>query len=310
MSTRSSDRWLRDRARSTAMGLAALALAGTVGLGGAAAQGTPVTEPALRATPAAGPCQALDGATAPAAMAGTPEAAPAGTPVTDQAVTDAAMAAAKNLANCWNAGDLAAVQTLVTPNLLQTMIGDAALASLMGMAELPKYGIVSLENVQTYADGRASIDIVYELGRHQFTSARWYMVTADDALLIDQEELLLPQPEGDAAIISFSIKDDTTPVAFDQRSKIAPITVTTLVGINKGTERHVFQVVRLSPDFVGTPEVGAAPPADAEFVGMLSLAPGEQQELALIGLEAATYVLFDPAVPGSTATLVVAAPAA
>lgn len=313
----SRDWWLR----RAAAGMLAATLMGATLLGGASgvsAQATP--ESGQMATPASGECTALDVAMPDAevstpAMEGTPAAedGPVGTPISDQATADAAFAAAENLANCWNAGDLESVLTLVTPNLLESKFGVAsaeeAATALGAMEPLPMYAIVSVDSAQTYEDGRASIDIDYMLGHYQYTSARWYMVMAGDALLIDEEELLLPQPEGDTTVASFSIADDTTPVIFDQSTEIAASPVVVLHGINNGTERHVFQIVRLADDFAGTPAAGEVPEG-GEYVAMLSVAGGAQEDVALVAPPAGTYVVFDPAVEGSAAALVITEPAA
>lgn len=291
--------------------VAALALGGALAVAAAApaaAQGTPE---AATASPAAGECVVVEAgemamAASPAAEAGGEEeyaATPAAADVADEAV-----AAATNLANCWNGGDLAGVLAQVTPNLLQTKFGvadGAAAEAALADMDLPLYTIVETGAVNTYDDGRASLDLTYRLGDHQYTEARWYMVRAGDALLIDEEELLLPRPEGDTTVIGFSVADDASPVAFDQSTEIAAAPATILSGTNNGAERHIFTVVRLE-EGMGTPAAGERP--QGEFVGQVSIAPGATEDLALLDLEPGTYVLFDPAVAGSLATLTVTEP--
>ena len=288
---------------------------------GVGAQATP--EAGTMASPAAGPCEAPDGTVGMAAspMASpvaeaTPvadAAAPVGTPVDDQALADEVMSAVENFINCWNAGDLGAAFALATPNLLQAQLGvaDAAQAEAsLADVELPLFTILEAGDVQSHDDGRVSSHVVYMLGEHQYSDSRWYFVRAGDHLLLDEVQQLRPQPEGDTAVVSFSVADDATPVAFDQFSEIPTTDVVILYGVNNGAERHIFTVVRLPEGMTGTPEPGAMPPTDAEFVGRISLGPGEQQELALVNLPPGTYVLFDIAVEGSAATLTVTEPAA
>ena len=298
--------------------LALTAVLAFAGAGGVGAQATP--EAGTMASPAAGPCEPAAGT---AAMAATPmaspvgeeEAGPVGTPVDDQALADEVTAAVENFVNCWNAGDLAAAFGLATPNLLQAQLGvaDAAAAEeAVGAApgdDLPLFTILETGEVQTYDDGRVSIHVVYMLGDHQYSDSRWYFVQADGQLLLDEVEQLRPQPEGDSAVISFSIADDTAPLAFDGATAVAATDVVILVGVNNGAERHIVQVVRLPEGMAGTPVPGAMP-TEGEFVGRLSLGPGERQELALVDLEVGTFVVFDIAVDGSAATWEVTEPAA
>jgi len=294
------------RPRALALKAMALAFAGSLAIGGFASGVSAQATPAGMASPASGECVASD-ATAPAAdtaMEGTPEAAPAGTPVTDQAVTDAAVAAAENFANCWNAGDLESVLTLVTPNLLASKFLAAspedAAAALEGMGELPAYSIVSAENVQTYDDGRASLDIVYMLGDYQLVNARWYMVMVDDALLIDAEELMLPQPEGDAEVVSFTFAADGGDVAFDQgvdeetgvrAATLLPAVI--LHATNADAAPRMAMVVRVPEAMAGTPVAADNLPADAEFVAAVTVGAGDQVDIALVGLSAGDYALYE-----------------
>jgi hypothetical protein len=287
----------------------------------------------MMATPASGPCAAptppmLPGAspmaeTAEMQMAATPMAegaatavpaetpAPLATPAEASTAQDA-IAAATNIANCFNAGDLDALIASVTPNLLQEQFGasdpaavKAAIAAALGGQPAPKIAIVSTGDANTYEGGNVSLDIVYMLGDHQYVNARWFMIPADRYLILDHEQLLLPHPEGDTTIISYSIADDSTSVAFDQSTQIPQAPVTMLHGINNGAKRHIFQVVKLE-EGAGTPAAGETP--QGEFIGRISLAPGEQQDMALVGLQPGTYLLYDTGVPGSMATLTIAPP--
>ena len=264
----------------------------------------------------AGPCEAPPGIPV---MAATPtfDAVDAGEPVAtvvhDNALAAEVVAAVGSVASCWNAGEVAAVLRLVTPNFLQTQLGAGdfaeAEAALAG-ADPPRLTILDTDAVQTYVDGRVSIDVISMLGEHQYDHARWYLVESEDRFLLDEVQQLLPRPEGDTTLIGFSIADDSSPVAFDQRSEIAAAPVVILHGVNNGAERHLFTIVRLPEGMAGTPVPGALPPANAEFVGRLSLEPGEQQGLTLVNLTPGTYLLFDPAVEGSAATLTITEPVA
>jgi hypothetical protein len=299
-------------------------------IAGAAAQATPAA--AMVASPTSGPCTTptppmLPGATpmAEAAMqaAATPMAetaatatsaetpAPLATPAEASTAQDA-IAAATNIVHCFNAGDLDAVIASVTPNLLQEQFGasdpaavKAAAQAALGNGPAPQIAIVATGDVNTYEGGNVSLDLIYTLGDHQYVNARWFMIPADRYLILDHEQLLLPHPEGDSTIISYSIADDSTSVAFDQSTQIPQAPVTMLHGINNGAKRHIFQVVKL-PEGAATPAPGTTP--QGEFIGRISLAPGEQQDMALVGLAPGTYLLYDTGVPGSMATLTITPP--
>jgi hypothetical protein len=290
--------------------VAAGALAGMValvGVAGVGAQATPVAT-GIEASPAAGPCEAPEGtpqiAASPVASPVAADAAPAATPVDDEALIDDAVAAAENLANCWNAGDLDAVLGLVTPNLLQTKFGvaDAEEAAdvLGGMEELPPYTILEVGDVQAYDDGRASLDLDYLLGDHQYTAARWYMVEADGQLLIDEEELLLPQPDVEASsVIGVLFADDESPVAFgegaDEETGGREVALLPAIVLNAdntaGTERRFLSVVQVL-DESATPTAGELP--EGEFVAQIGLAPGDQADVALVNLQPGTYAIGEP----------------
>jgi hypothetical protein len=249
---------------------------------------------------------------------GTPEAV--GTPVTDQATIDAAVAAAENLANCWNAGDLAALITLVTPNFLETTFGAAGVeevaATVGGLAAAPQFAIVSTGDVQTYADGRASLDIVYMLGQYQYVDARWYMIMAGDALVIDEQELLVPQPEGDSTVVSFTFAADGGDLAFDQdvdeETGVRLGTVQPVIVLHADnddtTQSRVAVLVRVPDAMAGTPVSGDALPADAEFVALISVPADDEADVAVIAPPVGSYVLFEPG--GASAPMDLAEPEA
>lgn len=293
---------LPTRARRAVLTAQGLALGGAMTL--AAVFGASAAQEAACA-PMAGPMESA----MQAAAAGTPVADLVGTPAAED-VTAAATAVVENFVACWNSGDLGGTLSLVTPNLLQTKFGVAdAQAAEAALPELDLGPITPLEigAVNTYDDGRVSIDVGYQVGDFAHVDGRWFLVEGEGGWLIDQEHLLPPDVEGDKAFVSFSIADDASPVAFDQRSDIAPIPVLVLHGINNGEERHVFHVVDL-PDMEGTPMPGDLPEG-GKVIGLLSIAPGDQEDLALVGLAEGVYAVVDPAVEGSVATISVATPA-
>ena len=290
----------------------AFALASALGLGGGLAA-------AQDATPGAGACvpPAIATTMGAAAMA-SPAAATAdleATPASDEIAARAA-AAVDNFVACWNSGDLGATLALVTPNLLQTSFGLAdAQAAEAALPELDLGAITLIEtgDVSTYSDGRASIDVTYQRGDHQHVDARWFMVERDGQLLIDQEAFLPPRPEGDQAVVGYTIADDATAPAFDQTTEIGPSPVLVFSGVNNAAEHRVVRVVRLTSggatpvaDAAGVPSVPAEQVAGGTTIGLIALEPGAREDLALVGLPEGTYALVDDAADGPAAVLVIA----
>jgi hypothetical protein len=298
------------RAVLTARGLArAGALAGAVGLAGLSGVAAQEATPEMGMM--AGECRPA-AATEMIAAEATPAADAvaemgAATPASAE-IAGRAQAAVENFVACWNAGDLGATLGLVTPNLLQTSFGVAD--AMAAEAALPELGLgpITLQevgDVSVYDDGRASIDVGYQRGDFQHVDARWFMVERDGQLLIDQEQLLPIDVEGDKAFVSFSVADDASPVVLDQSTEVAAIPVLVLQAINNGAERHVFFVYPAAGDGA-TPAAGGG----AGAIGVVSVAPGEREEIALADLPAGAYDIVDPAVDGSTVTLTVTEPSA
>lgn len=298
----------------------ALVLAGglaVVGVAGAGAQATPqagagvVPSGGVEASPATGPCEAPDGMPGMEIEAASPEASPVGgegvlavgTPVEGDELADDAEAAVENFANCWNAGDVEAVLGLVTLNFVQAQYGvdsaDAAAELLGEEGALPEISLVATGDVLTFDDGRASIDLDYLLGPYQYTSARWYMVEADGQLLIDEQELTVPQPDVEASsVIGVGFVDDETGLAFDAGADdvggrtipLLPAIIVT-VGNTVGTESRIVSIVRLDEAPAGTPEAGDFPEDGGEFVAMFTVAAGGSPSVALVNLSPGSYVV-------------------
>ncbi len=302
---------------------ALVAMLALVGTRGAFAQDD-IASPV--ASPTTGDCVANEGeppATAgEATPAGDEEATePAATPVEGDAA-DAAIGAFENFVHCYNAGDAEAVLTLVTDNFIQTEMGFAdrdeaaeAMGGMMEAEEVPQVTLLAARNVQSYEDGRMSVDVVYLQGEYQYVDSTIFLVmNDDDELFLDSESYNLPQPEGDSTVVGLSIADDTTPIAFDQAADeetgnrtITPLEVINVFIANNGTENHNVLVLRTEEGAVATPVAEGGVPEGDEFVGQLMLDPGEQATMALLNLPEGEYVIFDPAVEDSGVILAVAA---
>lgn len=287
-----------------------------VGVSGAMAQeGTPA------ATPGSVECVAPEAGMAPATM-GTPAASPAteseaaaeGTPA-DEALAAEAIAALENYTACYNAGEISAALALTTPTFLMELFGTDDLAQIeaaMGMVPIPTTTILSIGNVLTYDDGRVSVDSEYMSGDYQYVNSRNFLVRSGDTFLVDGEDYLPAMPDVEtSAVVGFTIGDDTTPLAFDQSTSVAEIEGLILYGLNNGAERHTAALLRLPEGTAGTPvaELPAEQMMGAEIIGAVVIEPGERVELVLLNLPVGTYVLLDPAVPGSSAELTVTEPA-
>lgn len=208
-------------------------------------------------------------------------------------------AAANTLQVCWNAGQWAAVEALLTPRFLETAFGIAAPDATMRAEALARLGLGSLEILEVgpvaiWNDGRGVVDIIYRRGQgdtRQAVAARWHVVAARGRIWFDEETTLLPPPLGDRLTAGFSMPDDEQPLAWSSpaSSQIATSPVIALHGANRG---------RLPHTVILEDEGGRA-------VGLLTLPAGRQVDLVLLDLPPGTYRLYDPAVPGSEATLVV-----
>ncbi len=313
-------RWSQERGVRSGGGrgaVRAVALAGTlalVGAGGAGAQATP--EAGIVASPTTGSCEAPDqmastdaGMASPMASpvasedaAAAPEA-PMPTPVEDEATVESAVAAAENFIYCWNAEDADAVVALGTANYLRTQYGieslEQAAGALSQEGALPPITLLETGDVNVYNDGRASLDLVYLLGNHQYTAARWFMTEVDGELLIDEQTLRLPQPDVEASsVIGVTFADDGTPIAFGQGvneagNRETPLRPAIILPVtNDGAEPRSLSVVQVAgsaADAAATPVAGSMPEGD--FVAAFGIAPGGQSDVALLDLEVGTYAV-------------------
>jgi hypothetical protein len=243
---------------------------------------------------------------------GQPEFAPPAmdlpTPTIDPALVTSVVMTLDRFVACWNAGNGEALLSLVTPRYLQTRFNvrsvAAARLALSAQPTLPPIALIEPGAIHTYPDGRLSLDYTYQLGRYQIVRARLILKPAGPHLLLDDEAPLWPRPLGDTTVIGFSLADDTSPISFDQSEAIAASPVVILSGVNDGDQRHIVMLWRQTTGASGDPLLGG------EFVGYLSLAPGERQEMVLLDLPPGIYRLVDGAVVGSAATLIVTEPAA
>lgn len=267
--------------------------------------------PAAECTPAVGDggdMGGMDMGATPEGMGATPEASPAALvgSEADAETAAAVVAAAENVAACYNSGDAEAFLGLVTDNFIANSLGfgsrDEAAAGLAEDVTALSDLQVDADSVLTYDDGRASVDVTYMQLTYQLVAARWYFVMSGSDYLLDEEEFLLPEPDVDfVTVISATAADDATTVVFDQSPSV-PATEAILLHINNraGTTPREFVLVMLPETAMATPaaEGGvatvdmAAVEAGTAVAYALVGGPGEV-DVALVGLPVGTYALLD-----------------
>jgi hypothetical protein len=231
-------------------------------------------------------------AAAPAAA--SPTAAPAETPA-DATTTKTITAAVKNIVACVNIGNDKAVVALFTPNMIAQVTGGStnpydAVENVKGL-KLRSFHIVG---VATYADGRDSAEVTYLVTKYQYVHERWWLIKDGKYWKLAGFDTLTPAPAGDTAIVGvqlgsptneYTIAPDTTSVT---RSPVLIFHVA-----NGGKVAHMLAVVTL-PKGTTIAQVLADPSLRSKVVniGRIDyLAPGEQQDLALVNLPAGDYTL-------------------
>jgi uncharacterized cupredoxin-like copper-binding protein len=233
-----------------------------------------------------------------------PEASPVVGEPADEATAAAAAEAAQNIANCVNSGDIEGAVALFTPNMIMVLAGTDnpydAVAGLEG------FTLVDFQtgDVQTYPDGGLSIDVSYLQSQYQFVQERWWLVQDGEYWKLDGFDYLPPEPEGDTAVVGVALGSaaneySVTPNA----SSVAQPEVLIFHAINGGQELHQLVVLKLpeGADPMGLMD-GSISDDQIEFIGAVDgIAPGESQDLALIGLPPGVYTLtcFYPSPDGT-----------
>jgi hypothetical protein len=273
-------------------GALALVLAFSVFASQISAQLQPVASPV--ASPQTGDCTPGVGDATASAGEATPVPASAAdaTPVATD-VADAVIAATDNVINCYNAGDVETLQTVVSANLIQDKFGGDLPADLL------LYTVLGYGDVVSYPDGRVGLQVQYLAGDYQYVTATWVYLDMDGDYVLDEEVLEQSQPDGDSVIKGFAIADDA-PISFPQGGTTSFFEVVNLQGNNGSTSQHVVDLYYLGGVDVATPVaaedgtvVSTEVPADATLVGMVSLAPAELGDIALVNPAVGNYLLVD-----------------
>ena len=287
---------------------------GLVTTGGALAQ---------EASPAAGPCDApkLPPGTPSAMPEGTPaaadgieamatpaaEAAPAeeteptqlaGTPISG-AEAEEAGAAVENLANCINAGDYLAVAALLTDNFIQNFIEVPTAYDVPATFEgVQPIATRSIGQVQTYDDGRVSVDWIYTglfNGPGGLASERFFFVKENGYYKLDALRGA-PLPEGalpGATVVDVQLVD----YAFALSTSKIPAGPVIFRTTNTSASGSFHENVLLTYPEGTTAEALIQGKVDIDnastgFLGAISVEPGESADLAFENLAAGTYFLL------------------
>ena len=296
--------------------LAAVALSASMGL---MAVGAPVST-AQDATPAASPTAECVAPELPPGTPTPPEASPEaamegmdmGTPAADAASpvaeaspvaaeevgtalsgadAEAATAAVNNHVACV-AADPAKALALMTPEFLLENFGTENPYDVLAMGALEGLAFqdLSVGNSYSYADGRVGVDVQYKQTAYQVAGERWFLVNDGGTWKLTSLTPITPTVEGDTTVVGVNLVD----YGFEFNvSSIVETEVLMLHAINAGTEPHELVVLR-EPEGMTLDQITADPESaleTAEFIGVLYLGtPGEQGDLALVGLEPGKYI--------------------
>ena len=289
--------------------IAAAALTISMGLMAAVA---PVAT-AQDATPAASPtaeCMAPDlPPGTPTPIEASPEAAmqghdmgtpmPDASPVAEEMVgtalegadPEAATAAVNNIVACLSEGP-EKVLALMSPEFLLEQFGTGNPYDVLAMGGLEGLSFEGLTTGQAYSypDGQISVDVQYKQGQYQVVGERWFLVNDGGVWKLNALSPIPPVVEGDTTVVGVNLVDYG--FEFNVSSIVQP-EVLMLHAINAGAEAHELLIFR-EPEGATFDEISADPEttlSTAEFIGVLYLGtPGEQGDLALVGLEPGKYI--------------------
>jgi len=232
----------------------------------------------------------------------TPVPAPAtpadeGTPA-DEATAAEITAAANNLIACVNGGDLEGAVALMTDNFLQETFDTTSTTEAVSNLEGQTFENPQVSNQRTYSDGTVSADVSYKQGEYQIVGEVWHFVQDGEYWKIDALGHFTPPFEGDASVVGVNLSsttaaDGTITYAIEPNtpSVVQPEDLV-LHGINADTVDHEIIVLKL-PDGADPKGLldGTIKESDVEFIGQISLTPGEEADMVLEGLPAGVYTL-------------------
>jgi uncharacterized cupredoxin-like copper-binding protein len=288
------------------VGLITTSLVGSMALGGGslvalAQDASPAASPAAECVPATITDATPSAAASPEAMA-SPEAAPAlaSTPA-DEATTQAAVAAAENIAACPN--DPAALATLVTANLDLThpFGGFPTIAEAMAngfFEDSPYGGGVRVGDVITYEDGSVGAKITYMQSQYQAVGEMWNLVNVDGTWKLNAVANAEPDVESAGFTAAVGVKlgenEDGTYYLTPNVASVKASDILVLQGTNEGKEPHEMVMVQLPEgvDPMGLLD-GSVSEDQVNFIGFVFMPhTGDIANMTLVNLPAGKYTLL------------------
>ena len=229
--------------------------------------------------------------------------APIGTPAEGEDA-DTAIAAAENIVNCVNGGNLEGAVALLTNDYMMSQFGTGNPYDVVANLDGFSFGEVMLDNPLTYEDGSVSVDAQYQGSEYQITKERWFLVDDGGTWKYDDDTRLTPEFDGDLAVVGVLLGENE-----DGTYYITPNTESTteggaliLHGVNEGAEAHEIVAFALpeGADAAGLMD-GSIAEEDVTFYGQIDLQPGEQGDMMLVNLPVGvvTLVCFFPGPDGA-----------
>ena len=226
------------------------------------------------------------------------EELPAGTPAAGEQA-DAAEMALRNLFTCINAGDYLAAAALMTDNFIQNYIEVSTPYDVPAtFADVQPVDLRSVDNAQTYADGRVSVDVVFTglfNGPGSLGSERFFFAEEDGYSKLDYVEAVT-LPEGalpGATVIDVQMVDFAFALSEYTVPANTPVIFRTTNTTGTGSP-HVNVVLTYEE---GTTAEGLIEgevnfeEASTGFFGAVFLEPGQSGDLAFESLAPGTYFL-------------------
>jgi uncharacterized cupredoxin-like copper-binding protein len=229
------------------------------------------------------------------------EAAPAEEPVgtpAEGADAEAIIAAANGAIACVNGGDIEGAVALMTTDFMMSEFGTGNPYDVVMILEGFAFGDATVENPQTYEDGRVSVDVSYMASQYQLAGETWFLEQDGEFWKLDESTLYTPNYDGDSAIVGVQLTQEEgeggamTYAITPNAPSVVETEVLLLHGINFGTEPHEIVMFKLpeGADPMGLLD-GSIAESDVEFLGQISLEPGEEGDMVLMGVPAGVYTL-------------------
>jgi len=265
---------------------------------------------------AAGPCVPYAAITQPeatpdAAMAATPAAAEevTGNPA-DEVTTQQATEVMQNVINCDAAGDVDALQTLVTPSFVMALGGYASVeeAAADDFFTGTPLSSAKLGSVTAYSDGTVGVNIQYWQTQYQIISEKWVLSDIDGEWKLSGVRKGDPvDVDGDSAAVGVNLLENGDGTyAIEPNAESSPvkdILIFQAINATDNLEAHELVIVKL-PDGAKPEGLldGSITEDQVEFIGVAVVpTPGESVDITLVGLPAGvyTFVCFFPGPDGT-----------